>query len=126
MGEARAGDRGRGKRLLHPEHRHESHERGLGHYWHDRIFHALPDRPPEFDVEYARRMADVVFPAPTESTRIIWAGTSGRTSTGAGRTPTREKRSQWGRPGAQGHEKLFEVRDTEDDASFIANYLTTS
>jgi stage V sporulation protein R len=38
--------------------------------------------------------------------------------------PTEEERQQWGRPGGEGHKKLFEVRSEENDASLIRNYLT--
>jgi spore cortex formation protein SpoVR/YcgB (stage V sporulation) len=39
-------------------------------------------------------------------------------------TPTGSDRINWGRRGGEGLQKLFEIRDTEDDVSFIANYLT--
>ncbi|MGM0488353.1 MAG: SpoVR family protein [Planctomycetota bacterium] len=97
---------------------------GWATYWHDRIFHALPDRPPEFDVEYARRMASVVVPGthqlnPYHFGWKIWQDIYRRWE-----QPGVEEMDTWDRPGGQGAEKLFEVRDTELDASFIANYLT--
>jgi stage V sporulation protein R len=97
---------------------------GWATYWHDRIFHALPDRPPEFDVEYARRMADVVIPGafrmnPYHIGWHIWKDIYRRWE-----EPDAHERRNWGRPGGEGLQKLLEVRDTEDDASFIANYLT--
>jgi len=97
---------------------------GWATYWHDRIFHALPDRPPEFDVEYARKMAGVVLPGthhmnPYHIGWNIWKDIHRRWE-----TPDPAERDAWGRPGGQGLEKLFEVRDTENDASFLANYLT--
>lgn len=39
-------------------------------------------------------------------------------------TPTAEERDKWGRPGGEGRKKLFEVREEENDASLIRNYLT--
>jgi stage V sporulation protein R len=97
---------------------------GWATYWHDRIFHALPDRPPEFDLEYARRMADVVIPGshrmnPYHIGWYIWKDVYRRWE-----TPTGSDRINWGRRGGEGLQKLFEIRDTEDDVSFIANYLT--
>lgn len=97
---------------------------GWATFWHDRIFHALSDKPPEFDVEYARRMADVVIPGayrmnPYHIGWHIWRDIYRRWE-----TPNEKERRDWGRTGGQGFEKLFEVRDTEDDASFLANYLT--
>ena len=38
--------------------------------------------------------------------------------------PSDEERQKYGRPGGQGREKIFEVRQTENDISFIRNYLT--
>jgi stage V sporulation protein R len=97
---------------------------GWATYWHDRIFHALPDRPAEFDVEYARRMAGVVVPGtyqlnPYHLGWAIWKDVYRRWE-----HPDSDAPDPWGRPGGQGDPKLFEVRDTEHDASFIANYLS--
>lgn len=97
---------------------------GWATYWHDRIFHALPDRPAEFDVEYARRMAGVVVPGthqlnPYHLGWALWRDVHRRWE-----HPDADRQGPWRRPGGQGDQKLFEVRDTEDDASFIANYLT--
>lgn len=38
--------------------------------------------------------------------------------------PTEEERRVWGRQGGEGRKKLFEVREEENDASLIRNYLT--
>jgi stage V sporulation protein R len=38
--------------------------------------------------------------------------------------PETDERERWGRPGGQGDQKIFEVRETDNDASFIANYLS--
>ncbi len=97
---------------------------GWSTYWHDRIFHALPDRPPEFDVEYAHKMSGVVLPNPTSINPYhlgwaIWKDIYRRWE-----RPEGDDRDAWGRPGGDGIDKLFEVRDTEHDASFIGNYLT--
>ena len=93
-------------------------------FWHDRIFHALPERPAEFDVEYADKMSGVVVPGglrmnPYHIGWHIWTDIYRRWE-----DPDPQERHDWGRRGGEGLEKLFEVRDTEDDASFIANYLT--
>lgn len=97
---------------------------GWATYWHDRIFHNLPDRPPEFDVEYSQKMSGVVIPSPYSMNPYhigwhVWKDIYRRWE-----TPSAAERDNWGRPGGQGLEKLFEVRDTEHDASFLANYLT--
>jgi stage V sporulation protein R len=38
--------------------------------------------------------------------------------------PTEEEQLKWGREPGQGHRKLFEVREQENDVSIIRNYLT--
>ncbi len=38
--------------------------------------------------------------------------------------PTDEEKEKWGRTGGEGHKKLFEVREEENDVSLIRNYLT--
>jgi stage V sporulation protein R len=97
---------------------------GWATYWHDRIFHALEDRPGEFDVEYAQKMSAVVTPGELDMNPYhigwhIWKDIYRRWE-----TPSKYDRDNWGRPGGEGAQKLFEVRDTEHDASFLANYLT--
>lgn len=39
-------------------------------------------------------------------------------------SPTEEEQKRFGRKKGQGRAKMFEVRETENDASFIRNYLT--
>ena len=38
--------------------------------------------------------------------------------------PTAEEREKFGRKGGEGREKIFEVRELENDVSFLRNYLT--
>ena len=38
--------------------------------------------------------------------------------------PTAEEREKFGRTGGQGREKIFEVRELDNDVSFLRNYLT--
>src|SRR6266545_555018 len=38
--------------------------------------------------------------------------------------PTEEERKKLGRPGGEGRAKVFEVRELDNDASFLRNYLT--
>lgn len=38
--------------------------------------------------------------------------------------PTAEEKERYGRPGGEGKQKIFEVRATENDISFLRNYLT--
>ena len=84
----------------------------------------LEDRPGEFDVEYAQKMSAVVTPGELDMNPYhigwhIWKDIYRRWE-----TPSKYDRDNWGRRGGEGAQKLFEVRDTEHDASFLANYLT--
>ena len=38
--------------------------------------------------------------------------------------PTEEEKKKFHRPGGEGRQKIFEVRETENDISFLRNYLT--
>ena len=38
--------------------------------------------------------------------------------------PTAEEREKYGRRGGEGHAKIFEVRELDNDVSFLRNYLT--
>ncbi|MCI0487036.1 MAG: SpoVR family protein [Blastocatellia bacterium] len=38
--------------------------------------------------------------------------------------PSEEEREKFGRPGGEGREKMLEARETENDISFLRNYLT--
>ncbi|MGI9107987.1 MAG: SpoVR family protein [Pyrinomonadaceae bacterium] len=38
--------------------------------------------------------------------------------------PTKEEREKFGRKGGEGREKIFEVRELDNDVSFLRNYLT--
>ncbi|MCL6479431.1 MAG: SpoVR family protein [Peptococcaceae bacterium] len=38
--------------------------------------------------------------------------------------PTEEEKKKYGRRGGEGRQKIFEVRETENDVSFLRNYLT--
>ncbi len=38
--------------------------------------------------------------------------------------PTADEREKYNRPGGEGRRKIFEVRETENDISFLRNYLT--
>jgi stage V sporulation protein R len=38
--------------------------------------------------------------------------------------PTKEERERFGRQGGEGRAKIFEVRELDNDVSFLRNYLT--
>lgn len=96
---------------------------GWATYWHMRIMREL-DLTEEESVEFARMHAAVLAPSrtginPYHLGYYILLDIYRRWE-----SPTPQERRQFGRPGGQGLEKLFEVRETETDVSLLRNYLT--
>lgn len=96
---------------------------GWATYWHMRIMREM-DLSDEEAVEFARMHASVLAPSrmainPYHLGYYILLDIYRRWE-----TPSAEERARYGRPGGQGLEKLFEVRETETDVSLLRNYLT--
>jgi len=98
---------------------------GWASLWHARIMRELDLTEDEY-VEFASLNASVV--APSASPRQInpyyvglkiWEDIIRRWD-----NPTPEERATFGRKGGEGLLKAFEVRETENDISFLRNYLT--
>ena len=94
---------------------------GWASYWHAELFHLDGGVSPEDMIEFARLHASVVNPGSPASVNPYYLGYSMLVDI--------EKR--WDRLHAAGEspltgrQKLFDVRRTEDDISFLRNYLTT-
>jgi stage V sporulation protein R len=94
---------------------------GWASYWHAELFHQYRDVSPDEMIEFARLHASVVNPGGRFSINPYFLGYSILVDI--------EKR--WDRLHAEGksplsgRQKLFEVRSSEDDVSFLRNYLTT-
>jgi stage V sporulation protein R len=94
---------------------------GWASYWHAELFHLYDGVAPDEMIEFARLHAGVVNPGGRLSINPYYLGYSilvdieqrWDTLHAAGATPL------------TGRQKLFEVRRTEDDLSFLRNYLTT-
>ena len=94
---------------------------GWASYWHAELFHLYDGVAPDEMIEFARLHAGVVNPGGRLSINPYYLGYSilvdieqrWDTLHAAGETPL------------TGRQKLFEVRRTEDDLSFLRNYLTT-
>lgn len=94
---------------------------GWASYWHAELFHLYDGVAPDEMIEFARLHAGVVNPGGRLSINPYYLGYSilvdieqrWDTLYAAGETPL------------TGRQKLFEVRRTEDDLSFLRNYLTT-
>ncbi|WP_067621206.1 SpoVR family protein [Alicyclobacillus acidiphilus] len=96
---------------------------GWATYWHLRIMREM-NLTDEEAVEFAKMHSGVVLPSrmsinPYHLGLAIWEDIERRWD-----HPSDEEREKYGRVGGQGREKMFEVREIENDASFLRNYLT--
>ena len=96
---------------------------GWATYWHLRIMREMELTDAEA-LEFAKMHSGVVLPSkfnvnPYHLGLAIWEDIERRWD-----HPTLEERDRYGREPGQGREKIFEVRETENDISFLRNYLT--
>ncbi|MCL6445571.1 MAG: SpoVR family protein [Alicyclobacillus sp.] len=96
---------------------------GWATYWHLRIMREM-DLDDAEAIEFAKMHAGVVLPSrysinPYHIGLAIWEDIERRWD-----NPTEEERQRLGREPGQGRAKMFEVRETESDVSFLRNYLT--
>ena len=93
---------------------------GWASYWHAELFHLYDGVSPEDMLEFARLHAGVVNPGGRFSLNPYYLGY----------TMLVDIEKRWdqkyaaGEVALTGRQKLFEVRRTEDDLSFLRNYLT--
>ncbi len=93
---------------------------GWASYWHAELFHQYREVSPEDMLEFARLHASVVHPGGRYAINPYYLGY----------TVLVDIEKRWDQLHAEGtsplagREKLFEVRRTEDDISFLRNYLT--
>lgn len=96
---------------------------GWATLWHSRIMREI-DLAEDETIEFAKMHAGVIMPGrmginPYLVGLKIWEDIEKRWE-----NPSPEEKEKYGRPGGEGREKIFEVRETENDISFIRNYLT--
>ena len=96
---------------------------GWASFWHYRILNAL-NLDPGLQFEFMKRHNQVIRPLrggmnPYHLGYRIFENIFKRWE-----TPSQEERREYGRPGAQGIEKIFQVREADRDASFLRQYLT--
>lgn len=96
---------------------------GWATYWHMRIMREM-DLSEDDAVEFARMHAGVLAPSRTRINPYHLGYYILLDIYKRWETPSVEERERHGRPGGQGMEKLFEVRETETDVSLLRNYLT--
>ncbi len=96
---------------------------GWASLWHQRIMRELVLTDGEF-AEYAQLSAGVLSPNrrsinPYYVGVKIWEDIERRWE-----TPSQDESERLKRPGGQGRQKLLEVRELDNDVSFLRNYLT--
>ncbi len=96
---------------------------GWAAYWHLRILRELELNQEEY-MEFAALHANVLAPSrrninPYYVGLKLWEDIERRWD-----EPSDEEKERSRRPGAQGKGKIFEVREQENDTSFLRNYLT--
>jgi stage V sporulation protein R len=96
---------------------------GWASFWHARIMRELDLSEGEY-VEFARLHSSVLSPSkrnvnPYYVGMKIFEDIERRWD-----NPTEEEREKLGRQGGEGRAKVFEVREVDNDASFLRSYLT--
>jgi stage V sporulation protein R len=96
---------------------------GWASFWHARIMRELDLSDDEY-VEFARLHSSVLSPSkrsvnPYYVGMKVFEDIERRWD-----NPTEEEREQLGRTGGEGLAKVFEVREIDNDASFLRSYLT--
>jgi stage V sporulation protein R len=96
---------------------------GWASYWHARIMREL-DLPDVELLEFAELHSGVVSPQKGQLNPYYLGYKILEDIERRWDEPTAEEREKFGRVGGEGRAKLFEVRETENDVSFLRNYLT--
>jgi len=96
---------------------------GWASYWHHKIMNSL-DLPQDIYLEFLVRHNQVICPHPGGINPYhvgykVWHEIERRFD-----DPTAEELEAYGRPTKSGREKIFEVRETDRDVSFLRRFLT--
>jgi stage V sporulation protein R len=95
--------------------------------WHSRIMRRLGDTGVISDsetVEFAQLHSSVLSPSPTSLNPYYLGFKMFEDIEKRWDTPTKEEQERLGRRTDMGHQKIFEVRELDNDVSFLRNYLT--
>jgi stage V sporulation protein R len=96
---------------------------GWAAYWHLRIMRELDLDEAEY-VEFAHLHANVIAPNKQSLNPYLVGLKMFEDIERRWDNPTEEERREFGREPGQGRAKIFDIREIENDASFIRNYLT--
>jgi stage V sporulation protein R len=103
---------------------------GMVHHnsiWHSRIMRELGDRGVISDaetIEFAQLHSGVLSPSRTSLNPYYLGFKMFEDIERRWDNPTKEERERLGRKPGMGHQKIFEVREMDNDVSFLRNYLT--
>src|ERR1051326_843165 len=96
---------------------------GWASIWHARIMRAL-DLTDNEHIEFANLHSGVVSPQKGQLNPYYLGYKIYEDIERRWNEPSTEEREKFGRVGGEGREKIFEVRELENDISFLRNYLT--
>jgi len=96
---------------------------GWASFFHARIIRELDLTDDEY-VEFARMHSGVLSPSKRSVNPYYLGMKIFEDIERRWNEPTDEERKELGRKGGEGMAKIFEVRETDNDASFLRNYLT--
>lgn len=96
---------------------------GWASFWHARIIREL-DLDDKDHLEFANLHSGVVSPQKGQLNPYYLGYKIFENIERRWDTPSQREQEMLGRPGGQGREKIFEVRELESDVSFLRNYLT--
>ena len=110
-----------------PQMQTKAMNEGWASIWHSRIMRELADSgiisDPDF-VEFAQLHSSVLTPSRTSLNPYYIGYRIFEDIEKRWDNPTEEEQEQLGRQPGMGRQKLFEVREIENDVSFLRNYLT--
>jgi stage V sporulation protein R len=96
---------------------------GWASFWHSRIMREL-DLDPSEHIEFAELHSGVVSPHKGQLNPYYLGYKVFEDIEKRWDNPTAEEREKFGREGGEGRAKIFEVRELDNDVSFLRNYLT--
>ena len=100
---------------------------GWASIWHSRIMRSLGDTGVISDsetVEFAQLHSSVLSPSQTSLNPYYLGFKMFEDIERRWNNPTKEEQERLGRQPAMGNQKIFEVRELDNDVSFLRNYLT--
>jgi stage V sporulation protein R len=112
------------------DQKHRYVANGMLHHnslWHSRIMRSLGDTGVISDsetVEFAQLHSSVLSPSPTSLNPYYLGFKMFEDIERRWNNPSKEEQERLGRKHGMGNQKIFEVRELDNDVSFLRNYLT--